>query len=116
MGQEEVDEIRLSDGSQNLSDLKESQSTSWNGTLVDNAKDTYVLMRNCNASTRWKYNLKEVMDENGGHETFLSIYEPGLGSARLWSDIYVSTWKEFVDNVMKESEVSRELEEKAMTE
>ncbi|KAJ4386442.1 hypothetical protein N0V93_009338 [Gnomoniopsis smithogilvyi] len=161
MFQEEVNEFRSSDGTQNISDRKESQPTSWKWqlrrqrqrSLCTDAKlqceysadsSTFsmdgsswvscssrhshqsIRFKNCGHSHRernqvnsrdtWKYHLKEIMDDNGCYEFSLSIYEYGLGSARLWTDVYVNTWKEYVDNVIKQPEISRELEEKAMAE
>ncbi|KAI1126287.1 hypothetical protein F5Y10DRAFT_293938 [Nemania abortiva] len=64
----------------------------------------------------WKYNLTQIMDENGYSGSSLYTYEYGLGTARFWNDVYVSTWKEFADNVLKTPEVSHELERKGMEE
>ncbi|KAI1370592.1 hypothetical protein F4677DRAFT_465078 [Hypoxylon crocopeplum] len=64
----------------------------------------------------WKYHLTQIMDENGYTGSLLYTYEYGLGIARFWSDLYVSTWKEFADNVLKTPEVSRELERQGMEE
>ncbi|KAI9148861.1 N-methyltransferase tcpN [Paramyrothecium foliicola] len=64
----------------------------------------------------WKYELTNILDESGYMNTHLYTYEYGLGMARFWSDVYVSTWKEFADNVLKTPEVSNELERRAMIE
>ncbi|KAI0167433.1 hypothetical protein BJ166DRAFT_610195 [Pestalotiopsis sp. NC0098] len=64
----------------------------------------------------WKYELKHIMNENGYTGSELYTYEYGLGMARLWSDVYVSTWKEFADNILKTPEVSSELERKGLEE
>ncbi|RYP41314.1 hypothetical protein DL769_011580 [Monosporascus sp. CRB-8-3] len=64
----------------------------------------------------WKYNLIEIMNENGYTDSLLYTYEYGLGIARFWNDVYVSTWKEFADNVLKTPEVSKELERRGMEE
>ncbi|PYH88848.1 hypothetical protein BO71DRAFT_488437 [Aspergillus ellipticus CBS 707.79] len=64
----------------------------------------------------WKYELTRIMDENGYTGSTLYTYEYGLGTARFWSDLYVSTWKEFAENALKTPEVSRQLEHNAMLE
>ncbi|KAH9908174.1 hypothetical protein F4778DRAFT_798173 [Xylariomycetidae sp. FL2044] len=64
----------------------------------------------------WKYQLTRIMDEHGYAGSTLYTYEYGLGIARFWSDVYVSTWKEFATNVLRTPEVSDELERKAMEE
>jgi hypothetical protein len=88
-----------------------------------------------NDRVSWKYHLTQIMDENGYNGSELYTYEYGLGMARFWNDVYVicfgayckmkvkltlssyvSTWKEFADNVLKNPEVSHELERKGMSE
>ncbi|KAI0387253.1 hypothetical protein F5Y04DRAFT_286477 [Hypomontagnella monticulosa] len=64
----------------------------------------------------WKYQLTEIMDENGYTSSKLYTYEYEREVARFWNDVYVSTWKEFADNALKTPEVSNELERKAMDE
>ncbi|KAJ5622635.1 hypothetical protein N7528_005867 [Penicillium herquei] len=64
----------------------------------------------------WKYELTQIMDENGYTGSTLYTYEYGLGMARFWSDVYMSTWKEFADNALKTPEASRKLERNAMVE
>ncbi|KAI1157675.1 hypothetical protein F5B18DRAFT_150179 [Nemania serpens] len=64
----------------------------------------------------WKYSLIDIMDTNGFSGSLLYTYEYGLRTARLWNDVYVSTWKEFAESVLKTPEVSHELELKAMQE
>ncbi|KAI9035643.1 uncharacterized protein KD926_003154 [Aspergillus affinis] len=64
----------------------------------------------------WKYELTRTMDENGYTDSTLYTYEYGLGMARFWSDLYVSTWKEFAENALKTPEASRKLERSAMVE
>ncbi|KAJ5094156.1 hypothetical protein N7456_010017 [Penicillium angulare] len=64
----------------------------------------------------WKYELKRIMDENGYTDSMLYTYEYGLGMARFWNDVYVSTWKEFADNALKTPEESGKLERNAMME
>ncbi|KAI1429591.1 hypothetical protein F5Y12DRAFT_413037 [Xylaria sp. FL1777] len=64
----------------------------------------------------WKYELAHVMSENQYNSVFLYTYEYGLGMARFWNDIYVSTWKEFAKSVLKTPEKSQALEDKAMAE
>ncbi|CAI7616428.1 unnamed protein product [Penicillium manginii] len=64
----------------------------------------------------WKYELTRIMDENGYTESTLYTYEYGLEMARFWSDVYMSTWKEFADNALKTPEASRKLEHNAMME
>ncbi|KAI1428109.1 hypothetical protein F5Y12DRAFT_711425 [Xylaria sp. FL1777] len=64
----------------------------------------------------WKYKLTEIMDENGYSGSQVYTYEYGLPMARFWNDLYVSTWKEFAESVLKTPEVSRPLELKAMQE
>ncbi|KAM0815688.1 putative Methyltransferase domain-containing protein [Seiridium cardinale] len=64
----------------------------------------------------WKYQLTNVLDENGYTESQLYTYEYPLGMASFWSDLYMTTWKEFADNVLKTPETSNELEQRAMTE
>ncbi|KAI8944590.1 hypothetical protein F4801DRAFT_599518 [Xylaria longipes] len=64
----------------------------------------------------WKYNLTNILDENGYSGSALYTYKYGLRTARFWNDIYVSTWKEFAESVLKTPEVSHELELKGMQE
>ncbi|KAI3008907.1 hypothetical protein CBS147346_2342 [Aspergillus niger] len=64
----------------------------------------------------WKYDLTQIMDENGFTGSMLYTYEYGLGNARFWSDVYVSTWKEFAENALKTPEASKKLEHNAMME
>ncbi|KAJ5287689.1 hypothetical protein N7478_003375 [Penicillium angulare] len=64
----------------------------------------------------WKYELKRIMDESGYTGSVLYTYEYGLGMARFWNDVYVSTWKEFADNALKNPEESGKLERNAMME
>ncbi|RDH31100.1 hypothetical protein BDQ94DRAFT_172541 [Aspergillus welwitschiae] len=64
----------------------------------------------------WKYGLTQIMDENGFTGSMLYTYEYGLGNARFWSDVYVSTWKEFAENALKTPEASKKLEHNAMME
>ncbi|KAI5926282.1 hypothetical protein F4810DRAFT_656256 [Camillea tinctor] len=64
----------------------------------------------------WKYDLKNIMDANGFTGSQLYTYEYGLGMARFWNDVYVSTWKEFAKNVLKTPAESNELELKGMEE
>lgn len=35
----------------------------------------------------WKYDLTQIMDENGFTGSMLYTYEYGLGNARFWSDV-----------------------------
>ncbi|KAI0191588.1 hypothetical protein F4808DRAFT_443915 [Astrocystis sublimbata] len=64
----------------------------------------------------WKYELTSILNHNGFSGSLLYTYEYGLTTARLWSHLYVSTWKEFAEKVLKTPEASRELESKAMQE
>ncbi|CAI6101421.1 unnamed protein product [Clonostachys chloroleuca] len=64
----------------------------------------------------WKGQLTDIMNENGYSDSCLYSYWYGHCMSRFWSDVYVSTWKEFADNALKTPEVSRELEAKAMEE
>ncbi|XXH01550.1 hypothetical protein Hte_007910 [Hypoxylon texense] len=64
----------------------------------------------------WKYDLTKIMNENGYSDSSLYTYEYGLSTARIWNDVYVSTWKEFADNVLKNPKAVRELEQKGMDE
>ncbi|KAK2616819.1 hypothetical protein QQS21_000196 [Conoideocrella luteorostrata] len=78
------------------------------------ANDLDTLFSQLKGNDSWKYQLTAVLDENGFKDSRLYTYEYGLEMARLWSDIYVSTWKEFADNILKTPELSSELETKAM--
>ncbi|KAI1368600.1 hypothetical protein F5Y08DRAFT_247748 [Xylaria arbuscula] len=64
----------------------------------------------------WKYQLAHIMSQNQYCKVAMYNYEYGLGMARFWNDIYVSTWKEFAKNVLKAPEQSEELETKGMNE
>ncbi|KAI1275171.1 hypothetical protein F5Y07DRAFT_370712 [Xylaria sp. FL0933] len=64
----------------------------------------------------WKYRLIGIMNENGFADSQLYTYEYGLKMARFWNDVYVSTWKEFAQSILKTSEASRNLERKGMEE
>ncbi|RYP13850.1 hypothetical protein DL767_010539 [Monosporascus sp. MG133] len=48
------------------------------------------------------------MNEDGYTDFLHYTYEYGLGIARFWSDVYVSIWKGFADDVLKTPEVSNE--------
>ncbi|KZZ92046.1 hypothetical protein AAL_06256 [Moelleriella libera RCEF 2490] len=78
------------------------------------ASNLDVLFNQLKGSDTWKYELCAILDTNGCKDSQIHAYEYGLGFARLWSDIYVSTWKEFAENVLKTPAESRELESKAM--
>ncbi|KAI1178722.1 hypothetical protein F4777DRAFT_536530 [Nemania sp. FL0916] len=64
----------------------------------------------------WKHQLEQLMSSNGYCDTSLYTYETGLGMARFWNDLYVSTWKEFAATVLRTPEASHELEQRGMTE
>ncbi|KAI0528428.1 hypothetical protein GGR58DRAFT_320518 [Xylaria digitata] len=64
----------------------------------------------------WKYHLTYILDNNGYSGSLLYTHEYGLGTARFWNDVYISTWKEFAESVLRTPEVSRELELKSMEE
>ncbi|KAI1204851.1 uncharacterized protein F4807DRAFT_445257 [Annulohypoxylon truncatum] len=80
-------------------------------TLIEKSR---VHTTDCHFS--WKYRLTEILDENGFTGSLLYTYEYGHGLARLWNDIYVSTWKEFANNVLKTPRMSEDLERKGMEE
>ncbi|KAI1826391.1 hypothetical protein F4861DRAFT_537237 [Xylaria intraflava] len=66
--------------------------------------------------TSWKYDLARIIGESGYSDTSFHTYPYGLDLARIWSDIYVSTWREFADKRLKTPEASDQLELKAMEE
>ncbi|KAI1092954.1 hypothetical protein F5B19DRAFT_452407 [Rostrohypoxylon terebratum] len=80
------------------------------------AKSLTKLNSQLRGNDTWKYSLVEIMNQNGFTGSLLYTYEYGLGLARFWNDIYVSTWKEFANNVLKTPEASNELELKGMDE
>ncbi|KAK8025417.1 hypothetical protein PG990_003240 [Apiospora arundinis] len=83
------------------------------GVPADNLRELFDQLR---GKDDWKYRLTSIMDESGYRDSTLYTFEYGLDTARLWSDLYVSTWKEFAKNVLKTPEVSGELERNAMVE
>ncbi|KAI0421652.1 hypothetical protein F5X98DRAFT_361155 [Xylaria grammica] len=80
------------------------------------AENLDALFAQLNRRDTWKYTLTDILDENGYSGSLLYTYEYGLGMARFWNDVYVSTWKEYAESVLKTPEVSHELELKAMEE
>ncbi|KAI0007837.1 hypothetical protein F4779DRAFT_628892 [Xylariaceae sp. FL0662B] len=80
------------------------------------AENLYELFCQLKGRDTWKYQLIKIMDDNGYTDSQLYLYEYGLDIARFWNDVYVSTWKEFADNILKTPEVSHELERKGMDE
>ncbi|KAI1189307.1 hypothetical protein F5B17DRAFT_450215 [Nemania serpens] len=80
------------------------------------AENLEALFSQLKGRDTWKYSLTDIMDKNGYSGSLLYTYEYGLNMARLWNDVYVSTWKEFAESVLKTPEVSRELELKGMQE
>ncbi|KAL1853105.1 hypothetical protein Daus18300_011933 [Diaporthe australafricana] len=64
----------------------------------------------------WKYDLTGIMEENGHSNPKLHTFEYGLDMARFWNDVYISTWKEFADHVLKMPEVTRKLEQDGLDE
>ncbi|KAK8078439.1 hypothetical protein PG996_004609 [Apiospora saccharicola] len=83
------------------------------GVSADNLSALFDQLR---GKDDWKYRLTSIMDESGYRDSTLYTFEYGLDTARLWSDLYVSTWKEFAENVLKTPEISGELERNAMAE
>ncbi|KAJ5731680.1 uncharacterized protein N7483_006188 [Penicillium malachiteum] len=80
------------------------------------ARNLDTLFSQLKGHDTWKYELTQIMDENGYTGSTLYTYEYGLGMARFWNDVYLSTWKEFADNALKTPEASRKLERNAMIE
>jgi hypothetical protein len=62
----------------------------------------------------WKLNMVQTMNTSGFHGTFLHRVEYSKIMARLWNDVYMSTWDEFAKVVLKTPEASRELSSQAM--
>ncbi|PYI11226.1 hypothetical protein BO78DRAFT_403243 [Aspergillus sclerotiicarbonarius CBS 121057] len=56
-------------------------------------------------------NLNALFSQLKGHDTWY-----GLGMARFWTHVYMSTWKEFAESALKTPEASRRLEHNAMIE
>ncbi|KAK8028750.1 hypothetical protein PG991_005806 [Apiospora marii] len=83
------------------------------GVSADNLSALFEQLR---GKDDWKYRLTSIMDESGYRDSMLYTFEYGLDTARLWSDLYVSTWKEFAENVLKTPEISGELKRNAMAE
>ncbi|KAH8164582.1 hypothetical protein CIB48_g3668 [Xylaria polymorpha] len=83
------------------------------GVTAENLTTLFVQL---NGRDTWKYELTDLMDQNGYSGSLLHTYEYGLATARLWNDVYVSAWKEFAKSVLKTPEASHELETKAMEE
>ncbi|KAH8754188.1 hypothetical protein F5883DRAFT_431851, partial [Diaporthe sp. PMI_573] len=63
----------------------------------------------------WKYHLTEILGQTYSG-SLLYTYEYGLGMARFWNDLYVNTWKEFADKILKTPESSQALEQRGMGE
>ncbi|KAJ6015161.1 hypothetical protein N7540_009752 [Penicillium herquei] len=80
------------------------------------ARNLDALFSQLKGHDTWKYELTGIMDENGYAGSMLYPYEYGLGMARFWNDVYLSTWKEFADNALRTPEASRKLEQNAMIE
>ncbi|KAI1435810.1 hypothetical protein GGR50DRAFT_702352 [Xylaria sp. CBS 124048] len=80
------------------------------------AKNLAALYKQLQGRDNWKYDLVQIMNENGYSNTSLHVYENNLGMARIWSDLYVTTWKEFSEYHIKTPEASAQLELKAMEE
>ncbi|KAF4122759.1 hypothetical protein GMORB2_7066 [Geosmithia morbida] len=64
----------------------------------------------------WKDRLTDILKDDGYSAANRHTYEYSGNISRFWSDVYVSTWKEFAENALKTPEVSAELEQKAMEE
>ncbi|KAI1320762.1 hypothetical protein F5Y16DRAFT_78161 [Xylariaceae sp. FL0255] len=78
------------------------------------AKNLDELLTQLKGRDDWKYRLSEIMNESGWSNPMIYTYEYGLRTARLWNDVYVSTWKEIVQTVLKTPQASADLEGKAM--
>jgi hypothetical protein len=58
--------------------------------------------------------MAQIMKSSSFHSTFLHRVEYGKAMARLWHDVYMSTWEEFAKVVLKTPETSQELSSRAM--
>jgi hypothetical protein len=58
--------------------------------------------------------MVQTMNTSGFHSTFLHRVEYSKAMARLWSDVYMSTWDEFAKVVVKTPEASQQLSSQAM--
>ncbi|KAH8892198.1 hypothetical protein GQ53DRAFT_781410 [Thozetella sp. PMI_491] len=83
------------------------------GVSADNLDKLFSQLKGCDT---WKYQLTQMMNESGYTQPSMYVYEYSLGMARFWNDVYVSTWKEFAENILQTSETSHELEGKGMEE
>ncbi|KAK3305629.1 uncharacterized protein B0T15DRAFT_397103 [Chaetomium strumarium] len=64
----------------------------------------------------WTSCMTRILDENGYTGSRLHTYTDGLDRARIWNEIYVSTWKEFAEKALQTPDESSRLEQKAVDE
>ncbi|KAF2726502.1 UMTA methyltransferase family protein-like protein [Polyplosphaeria fusca] len=62
----------------------------------------------------WKRNMMQTLNENGFQGSSTHRIEYDYTMARLWNDVYMSTWDEFAKVVLKTPEESQRLASDAM--
>jgi hypothetical protein len=62
----------------------------------------------------WKREMLKTMNENGLQNTLVHRIEYNKTMARLWNDVYMSTWEEFAKVVLKTPDMSSQLAHYAM--
>ncbi|KAJ2995772.1 hypothetical protein NUW58_g1178 [Xylaria curta] len=83
------------------------------GVAVENLR---AIFSQLGGPDNWKPSFTEILDQNGYSGSALYTYEYGLGTARLWNDMYVGAWKELAERTLKTPELCDELELKVMEE
>ena len=78
--------------------------------LVVKPQSLYTLAKR----NSWKRDMIQIMNQSGFQNTIYHRVEYSKAMARLWSDVYMSTWEEFAKVVLKTPEASQKLSIQAM--
>ncbi|KAF2798692.1 UMTA methyltransferase family protein-like protein [Melanomma pulvis-pyrius CBS 109.77] len=95
----------------------EADSVNWSVKSVHHSVETKAvrdLFQQLCGTHDWKQNMVQTINQSGFHNTFLHRVEYSKSMARLWSDVYMSTWDEFAKVVLNAPEDSQDLSTHAM--